>query len=90
MKITADDYNHDWSKTEVKTIILECHPYPECKPEKKGYYLVGVIGEDYTSVAHYSLNKGRFSGVVKGEYYQARIPVYAWAEMPESLTDGTK
>lgn len=80
MKITAEDYNHDWSKSEVKTVVLECHPYPDVKPTHEGGYLV-----QYTRPSPYSDIISTFMWQGNGWEF-ADDHVIAWAEMPESLT----
>jgi len=80
MKIIADDYNHDWSKPEVKTIVLECHPYPECKPKEKKTYLVQTIWDGFNFDFDEWGGVGWVGRNMKGE-------IIAWAEMPESLVE---
>lgn len=83
MKITAEDYNHDWNKSEVKTIVLECHPYPDVRPTHDGGYLV-----EYDRLSPWDTKVSTLSWKGKDWIFDGD-KVVSWAEMPESLTDGT-
>jgi len=79
MKVIAEDYNHDWNKAEVKTVILECHPYPECKPIHDGGYLVEYDRNTAWSTKVSTLSWKGDSWIFDDD------KIIAWAEMPESL-----
>jgi len=70
----------EWEKTH-QTETLTWHKYPEAKPKEKGSYWV-TLSDGSTTIAHWSMNTKRFSGLELGhKFYTKRMfGVIAWAD----------
>ena len=73
--------------TQIEQIIW-CE-YPDRKPGESGEYLCDIEDTEDVIVGHWSMQKSRFSGAQKGEYYMKRINVFAWANFPKGWQDDT-